>query len=111
MHKIRDTRTIHDKVTFYAGSEKVTLRVDKDGWQIVSDLNKVREKLSEVTEENMEEREGDCAFSFAQALFGDEQANKLMTLFGNPVSVINVCEQYFSKYLNKKITKAQVRKK
>ena len=110
MHRIKDMRTVHDKVTFYAGNEKVTLRVDKDGWKIITDLNAVREKLAEVTPENMTERVDDCAKAFAQAIFGEEQADRLVALFGNPVSVINVCEQYFRKYLNKKITKTQVRK-
>jgi hypothetical protein len=109
MHIIRDTKTVHDKVTFCAGDEKLTLRVDKDARLLVAELNGVHDKLQEVTEENLPEKIDACARAFAEAVFGTEQAEKMLALYHNPVSVINVLEQYFRKYLQKKITRAQVR--
>ena len=105
---ITDSKTVHDKVTFRAGDEKITLRVDKDGRQIVIDLQKVREQMSKITDENMEAEIAGCAQAYAAAMFGDEQAAKLMDFYNNPLSVVNVCGQYFKRYLDKKITKAQV---
>ena len=109
MHKIIDSRTVHDRVVFCAGDQKLKLRVDKDGRQIVADLTRVRDRLGEITEDNLQAQIGDCARGFAEAIFGPEQAGEIMALYNNPASVINVCEQYFRRYLGKKITRAQIR--
>ena len=109
MKTIRDEKTVHDKVRFEAGDESIILRVDKSGRQIILELNRIKEAMNSVTEESKEEDMRKAAFAFASAIFGEEQANQLIKLYGNPVSVVNVCGQYFSKHLQKKITKAQVR--
>ena len=108
MKTFRDERMVHDKVAFAAGNEKIVLRVDKPGRQIIAELNKAKDIMSQVTNENMEETMDEAARAFAGALFGAEQADKLMKLYNNPASVVNVCGQYFAKSLKKKITKAQI---
>lgn len=109
MKTIRDEKTVHDKVRFVAGDNKLVLRVDKSGRKIVSDLNKAKELMAQVTDESMEEDMKTAAMAFASAIFGDEQAKQLFDLYGNPVSVVNVCGQYFGVSLKKKITAAQIR--
>ena len=107
MHTIRDEKTIHDKVAFKAGGEKVILRVDKSGRDIVTDLNKVLGMMQGIKDVNDEKGMQEAAMAYASAIFGEGQAIKLFELYGNPVSVVNVCGQYFTHYLQKKITRAQ----
>ena len=109
MKTIRDEKTVHDKVCFRAGDRKIVLRVDKSGRGIIADLNKAKEIMSQVTDESMEEDMKAAAMAFASAIFGEEQAKQLFDLYGSPVSVVNVCGQYFGKYLKKKITAAQIK--
>ena len=108
MKTIRDERMVHDKVAFCAGDEKIVLRVDRPGRQIIAELNNAKDLMASVTTDNMEETIEQAARAFAAAIFGDEQAEKLMQLYNNPASVVGVCGQYFAKYLRKKITRAQI---
>lgn len=109
MKSIRDEKMVHDKVAFWCGDEKIVLRVDKGGRQIIADLNAAKDIMGKVTEENLDETMQEAALAFAGAIFGKEQAAKLLQTYNNPASVVNVCNQYFAKYLRKKITKAQVK--
>ena len=109
MLKIRDEKMVHDKVAFFCGDEKVILRVDKGGRQIIADLNAAKEIMENVTAENIDETMQDAALAFAGAIFGKEQAAKLLLMYNNPASVVNVCNQYFAKSLRKKIARAQVK--
>ena len=109
MKVITDSKTVHDKVAFRAGDRKITLRVDREGREIVMALQHAQEVMHQLTEESTEEEIAMCARVYAEAIFGAEQADQLMELYNNPVSVVNVCGQYFTRYLSKKITKSQVK--
>ena len=108
MKTISDSKTVHDKVCFRAGDRKLVLRIDRDGREIIIALQNARKVLQEITEDSGEEEMRRGAMAYAEAIFGREQAEQLMELYGNPVSVVNVCGQYFMRYLNKKITKSQL---
>lgn len=101
---------VRDKVRFCAGRESLTLEVNDDPMRIVSALNDVRKRLTEVSENSTDEEQRDAAMRFASVIFGDTQAKRLMEFYGNdPTCVINVCGQYFSRRLSKLIRKAQTR--
>lgn len=107
MKTIRDDQTIHDKVAFAAGNEKVVLRVDKNGRAIVADLKNALTILQSIADTTDETQVQDAAMAYASAIFGEGQALKLFELYGTPVSVVNVCGQYFANHLQKKITRTQ----
>ena len=108
--EITDSDYVHDRMTFRAGDERITLRVDRNGREIIAALNAAKEQMTRVGADSTEEEIREAAMAFAEALFGREQAEKLFELYGNAGSVVNVCGQYFTNYLSKKITRAQKRK-
>lgn len=101
---------VRDKVRFFAGRESLMLEVNDDPMRMVSALNDVRKRLTEVTQESTEEEQRDAALRFASVIFGETQAKRLMEFYGDDATcVINVCGQYFSRRLSKRIRKAQTR--
>lgn len=107
MHTITDSKMVHDRVRFEAGGRTITLRVDRDARQLVLALNAVKDEFEAITPETMDTKMAEAARAYATAIFGEKQTDQLFDLYANPVSVVNVCGQYFSKYLSKLITKAQ----
>lgn len=98
---------VSDKITFRNVDKTLTLYVRGDAVSVVSGLRKAHEKLTEITNESDECEQINCARFFAATIFGEEQADKLMDFYNEPMAVISVCGMYFQKRLSKKITKAQ----
>lgn len=106
-HEITRNR-VRDKICFREGGEKLELRVDADAMRIVVGLAQVQNMLKSITEESPEKDITDAARFFATVIFGETQAAQLMEFYLNDGGcVINVCGQYFKKYLLKKVTAAQ----
>lgn len=105
-----DPFPVQDRVTFRNGDAKLVLEVKADASVMVTNLGKAQKRLAAVTEETDEEEQKSVAKFFASAMFGEEQAEKLMEFYKEPLTVITVCGKYFSERLGKVITKAQKRK-
>lgn len=102
--------SVSDKVVFRNVDKTLTLYVRDNATNLVVNLKKAQEKLSEMTDNSDEcERVNACRF-FAKAVFGEEQANKLVDFYNEPLAVISAVGQYFDARLKKLITKAQKRK-
>ena len=99
--------TVQDKVTFRNVDKTLTMYVRGDAASYVVGLKNAQDKLKEITDESDECQKVNCARFFARTLFGEEQGDKLVDFYGEPLAVITVCGMYFQKRLAKKITKAQ----
>jgi hypothetical protein len=102
--------TVEDKVTFRNVDKTLTLYVRGDASTFVVGLKKAQDKLQEITDESDECERVNCARFFAKTLFGEEQADRLVDFYQEPLAVITVCGMYFKDRLSKKITKAQKKK-
>lgn len=99
---------VHDRVRITEGDEKLELYVDNDAMRLVAGLSKAQETMKSLSNESTPEQVNNAAMFFAEVIFGDEQAEKLMAFYHNDAGcVINVCGQYFTGRLGKLITKAQ----
>ena len=98
---------VEDKVTFRNVDKTLTLYVRGDAASFVVGLKKAHDRLAEITGESDESERENCSRFFARTLFGDEQGDKLVEFYGEPLAVITVCGMYFKDRLSKKITKAQ----
>lgn len=98
---------IEDKVTFRNVDKTLTLYVRGDAASFVMGLKKAQEKLRDIAEDSDECERVNCARFFARSIFGDEQGDRLVDFYSEPLAVINVCGMYFKDRLGKKITKAQ----
>lgn len=99
--------SVEDKVTFRNVDKTLTLYVRGDAASFVVGLKKAQEKLKEISDESDECQRVNVARFFARTLFGEEQGNKLVDFYNEPLAVITVCGKYFQERLAKKITKAQ----
>ena len=102
--------SVEDKVTFKNVDKLLTLYVRGDAASFVVGLKKAQEKLNEITDESDECQRVNVARFFARTLFGDDQGDKLVDFYNEPLAVITVCGKYFQERMAKKITKAQKRK-
>ena len=98
---------VEDKVTFRNVDKTLTMYVRGDAASFVVGLKKAQDRLAEITSESDESERENCARFFARTLFGDEQGDKLVEFYNEPLAVITVCGMYFKDRLSKKITKAQ----
>ena len=101
--------SVSDKVTFRTVDKTLTLYVRGDAASFVVGLKKAQDKLKEITDESDECERVNAARFFARTLFGEEQGDKLVDFYNEPLTIISVCGMYFEKRLAKKITKAQKR--
>lgn len=99
--------SVTDKVTFRNVDKTLTLYVRGDAASFVVGLKKAQEKLAQMNDESDECERVNCARFFARTLFGEEQGDKLVDFYNEPLAIITVCGMYFKKRLAKKITKAQ----
>lgn len=99
--------SVEDKVTFRNVDKTITLYVKGDAASFVVGLKKAHDKLAEMTSESDECERVNCARFFARTLFGEEQGDRLVDFYNEPLAVITVCGMYFDQRLGKKITKAQ----
>lgn len=87
---------------------ELILHVDCDAGRLVVAIAKAQEEIANLKENNTDEKRLEAVMGFAASIFGKEQAEKLMEYYhGDEASVMNVCGQFFSKCLRKKITDAQ----
>lgn len=111
MYKITLNR-VHDRVRFTEGEEHLDLRVDADPMRMTAGLMEAQKRLKLIKEEMTDEEKAESARYFAGAIFGAEQAERLMDFYFNDAAcVIKVCGQYFQNRLSKLIAKAQKRMK
>lgn len=100
--------TVSDKAVFVNVDKRLVLYVRSDAAPLMVNLRKAQDKLSSVKPGSTDEERVEAARFFAEAIFGKDQAEKLMQFYeGEPVAVISACGQYFSRQLGKKITEAQ----
>lgn len=118
IHKIRQrfgkTYDVHsgrvrDTVRF---DGDLTLFVDGNAWQMLFAIEAAREAAKNVKIDSPEEERREAAMRFATAIFGAEQAEKLMDYYnGDAGTVLGVCGQYISERLIKRITSVQKKQK
>lgn len=102
---------IYDTVRITEGGSSLVLHVNNDPSRIVIGLNEAQKRLQSIDENTTEEEKTEIARFFASVIFGDEQTQKLFDFYyGDPMCVIGISSNYFSKRLAKKITKAQKKK-
>lgn len=99
---------VRDKVMFKEADESLMLTVDGDAARMVRALTAAQQSLNAVKGESTDDERLDAARQFAEAIFGKEQAEKLVQFYhGDAICVIEACGRYFSGGLAKKITQAQ----
>lgn len=101
---------VSDKAVFRNVDKTITLYVRADAASLVTKLKQANDKLKEVNEETDECQRVNIARFFARAVFGDEQGDKLVDFYNDPLAVISAVGIYFDRQLGKKITKAQKKK-
>lgn len=111
--KVLSLNRVRDKVTIREGKETITLYVDSDANVLIHGIRNANEKLEKLQKSESEDEKIAAAMAMARAMFGVEQADKLLDFYhGNYGCVITICGMYFGdkRYgLGKKITKAQKR--
>lgn len=102
---------VRDKITVREGNETLELFVDSDSRSLIHRLQEANKEIEKINGESTDEQKKLAAVGFAEAMFGGEQAGKLMDFYhGDYASVITICSMYFEDKKNglaKKITKAQ----
>ena len=99
--------TVSDKAVFRNVDKTLTLYVRSNPGTMVVGLKQAQEKLKELNDESDECQKVNAARFFAKSVFGEEQADRLMDFYNDPLAVIAVIGIYFDQQLKKKITKAQ----
>lgn len=102
-----DPYSVSDIVTFRNVDKTLTLYVRSSGSILVAGLKTAQAKLKELDESADECQQINAARFFAKTIFGEEQADKIIDFYNDPLAVITVCGEYFQKRLAKKIAKAQ----
>lgn len=98
---------VEDKVIFRNVDQTLPLYVRSDAAGLVVRLKEAQEKLKDIDDKSDECQRMNTARFFAKAIFGEEQADRLIDFYNDPLAVITVCGKYFESRLGKKITKAQ----
>lgn len=105
MFKISLNR-VRDEIVIKEGDQELQLSVDSDANSLVRRLKEAQKPMLSV---RTDEDKAKAARNLAAAIFGNEQADKLIDFYhGNPGSVAEICGRYFENRLAKKITKAQI---
>lgn len=100
---------VQDKVRFDGG---LVLRVDGDAWKMLFEVEAARQAAQSLKADSPEDDKKKAAMRFATAVFGENQAEKLMNFYhGDAGSVLGVCGQYINNRLIKRITRVQKRQK
>lgn len=99
--------SVSDKVTFRNVDKTITLCVRTGVSPLVIGLKQSKEKLKELNDDSDECQKVNAARFFAKTIFGEEQADKLLDFYGEPLAVVAAVGMYFDQRLKKIITKAQ----
>ena len=101
---------VRDEIAIQEGEERLILSVDSDANTLVRRLVKAKTLMDAVTADTTDEERVVAAKTFASAIFGEEQAEKIIAFYkGNAANVAEVCGQYFERRLADKITKVQIK--
>lgn len=105
---------VRDQATFRSGKKKLTLTVDLDPRRATAALMDAGAKMTEAGKavrsgEGYEAKARDAALSFAGAIFGAEQAEKLLKFSIDAGTALTAVTEYFNRRLAKKILAAQRR--
>ena len=99
--------SVTDKVTFRNVDKTLTLYVRSNATTMVVNLKQAQDKLKELNDDADECERMNAARFFARSVFGEEQGDKLVDFYNEPLAIISVMGIYFDERLKKKITKAQ----
>ena len=99
--------SVSDKATFRNVDKTITLIVRTDAGSLVTRLKQAQDKLKEITDESDECERMNAARFFARSVFGEEEGDKLVDFYNEPLAIIAAVGLYFDKQLKKKIVKAQ----
>ena len=99
--------SVTDKVTFRNVDKTLTLYVRSNATTMVVNLKQAQDKLKELNDDADECERMNAARFFARSVFGEEQGDKLVDFYNEPMAIISVMGIYFDKRLKKIITKAQ----
>ena len=99
---------VHDRVKIVEGNDTLVLLVDADPKRIVLHIQNAQDAMQQaILKEDIDAQKA-AGMKFADAMFGNEQAGKLLEMYGGDVTcVMNICLQYFQGRLAKLIEKAQ----
>ncbi len=104
--------SVSDKVRFRNIDRTITMEVRSEAAIMVNRLTRAQAMLAKLNEDSDEEESRKIALDFAGAIFGEKQANDLLSFYDDePLAVIGACGKYFQERLGKIITKAQKREK
>ena len=102
---------VRDHITIREGSDTISLTVDNDANMLIRGVRTAQKTLQQLQEDDNDELKETAAKQLSEAIFGKEQAGKLLEFYGgNYECVITICGMYFGDHKNglgKKITKAQ----
>ena len=99
--------TVSDKAVFRNVDKTLVLYVRTDAASVVVGLKQAQDKLKALTDESDECEKMNAARFFARVIFGEEQGDRLVDFYNDPLAIIAACGMYFDKQLKQKITKAQ----
>lgn len=99
---------VRDRVRVEESGEALVLTVNGDAARMVAGLTRAQAYMKTLNDESGEDEKKEAAMMFAGAIFGKDQAQKLIEFYGgDPLCAIDLCGRYFQERLSKKITKAQ----
>lgn len=104
------TNRVQDAVRVTEGKHTLDLTVDIDPYTFVPELKAAQDRLSavEAATDDSTPQILQAATGFAAAIFGRQQAEKLLAFYGNHAApVISVCTRYLTRRLIAKIKRAQ----
>ena len=100
---------VHDLFTVKEGNEQIQLRIDSAPRLLVTKIRNANEHITGANrQEATDEDRVNAARMFAEAMFGEDQTDRLAELYkGDYSCVMAISGLYFEKRLCKKIVKAQ----
>ena len=104
------TNRVHDKVRVTEGTRTLDLFVDIDPYTFVPELKAAQDRLAavEAATDDTIPQVLQAATGFAAAIFGRQQAGKLLAFYGNHAApAISICTRYLTRRLVNKIKRAQ----
>lgn len=99
--------SVADKVTFRNVDKTIELCVRADAGTLIMGLKEAQEKLKGLTDQSEECERVNAARFFAKSVFGEEQADKLVDFYNDPLAIITAVGMYFDQRLKKLIARAQ----
>ena len=99
---------VHDRIKIVEGSDSIVLLVDADPNTMVLQMQNAHEKMQQALLTGDIDEQKKSGMMFADAMFGKEQAGKLLEMYSGDVAcVVKICQKYFSERLSRIIAQAQ----